>query len=120
MQASDYPEQARDLGQLLRSKEAATAIRMLRNALGHDKPELREAARRALATIGQEKPGLVLPELGEALQDGKRQTREAAAQVLGAMGKKASAAIPLLEEASKDFFEDVQRAAVEALKAIAA
>ena len=67
---------------------------------------------------GQEEPGLVLRELREALQDGKRQVRAAAAEALGEMGKKASPAIPLLEEAAKDFFEDVQKAAVEALKAI--
>jgi hypothetical protein len=98
-----------------RDDSSAATIREQIRALAEQDDAVREAAKKQLVEIGQP----AIPALTDAVKNGKKPARLAAAQVLESMGPSAKGAILALGTVvKKDEDEEVRAAAQKALQAI--
>jgi HEAT repeat protein len=94
---------------------AKFAIEELREALKDADPLVRVKVAEAIWMVEKPSPTVILPGLQRALKDKDREVRAAACGVIGLMGARARAAVPLLIEAIKDKELTVVIGAVNAL-----
>src|SRR5712671_3903044 len=95
--------------------QAKYAIEELRAALDDADPLVRVMVAEAIWKVERPGAGVILPTLQRALKDRNAEVRVAACNVIGLMGAKAKAAVPVLVEALKDKDQLVAINAVAAL-----
>ena len=97
--------------------EAAPAIPLLIEALGHQDPQVRQAAAEVITALGPQAE-MALPALMQALSDPNVDVQQIVAGALGAFGPQAMQAVPELIQALSGADPQVQATIAEALRTI--